>query len=99
MTDRREFIVQFGLGCAALFAGQAHAALPLLSKTDPLAIALGYVADAAEASSSPKFVAGSRCGNCAIFQGKPDDATGGCPLYAGKSVPSGAWCTAWAKKA
>ena len=99
MTDRREFIVQLSLGSAALLAGQARAAAPLVAETDPQAVALGYKSVAASAAKSPKFVAGAHCGNCALFQGKAGDAVGPCPLYAGKAVPSGAWCSAWTKKA
>jgi hypothetical protein len=39
------------------------------------------------------------CTNCALYQGKPTDPWGGCPLFAGKQVAGKGWCTAWAKKA
>ncbi|NDG42706.1 MAG: iron permease, partial [Betaproteobacteria bacterium] len=35
----------------------------------------------------------------ALYQGKPADKAGGCPLFTGKQVASAGWCSAWAKKA
>jgi hypothetical protein len=103
MTNRREFIVQVGLGSAALMlAGQSQAAIgPLVVETDPQPLALGYKSVAAKADKVkyPKYAAGQQCNNCGIYQGKPGDAQGPCPLYAGKEVLAGAWCSAWAKKA
>jgi len=34
-----------------------------------------------------------------LFQGKASDASGGCPLFAGKKVATKGWCSAYAKKA
>ena len=34
-----------------------------------------------------------------IYQGKPADAAGGCPIFPGKQVAGKGWCSAWAKKA
>jgi acetoin utilization deacetylase AcuC-like enzyme len=68
---------------------------------DPQAVALGYAADATkvDAKKYPKYAAGQVCTNCALYQGKPADTWGGCPLFAGKQVAGKGWCTAWAKKA
>jgi hypothetical protein len=102
MTTRREFIVQVGLGSAALMvAGQSRAAAgPLVAETDPQAAALGYKTVAANADKVkyPKYAAGQQCSGCALFQGKPGDAQAPCALYAGKQVLAGAWCSAFAKK-
>jgi hypothetical protein len=101
MSNRREFIVQFGLASTAVMAGNVMAAAPMLAEADAQAKALGYVADAAKADKVkfPKFAAGQACTNCALFQGKAGDAAGGCPLFAGKQVAGKGWCSAYAKKA
>ena len=73
----------------------------LVSEADPQAKALGYVADATkvDAKKFPRYVAGQNCANCSLYQAKPTDPVGGCPLFAGRQVPAKAWCTAWAKRA
>ena len=47
----------------------------------------------------PKHTPADKCSNCALYQGKAGEATGACPLFAGKVVAANAWCSAWAKKA
>jgi High potential iron-sulfur protein len=99
-TNRREFIVQFGLATGALAASQAWAQGAMVADSDAQATALGYKADAtkADAKKYPKYAAGQMCSNCALYQGKPADAAGGCPLFAGKQVAGKGWCSAYAKK-
>ena len=102
MTNRREFIVQFGLGtAAAVAASQAFAADPMVADADPQAAALGYKADGTKTDKAkfPKYAAGQSCSSCALFQGKAGDKAGGCPLFAGKQVSANGWCSAYAKKA
>ena len=100
MTNRREFIVQFSLGSAALMASQAHAQA-MVADADPQAAALGYKADGTKTDKAkfPKYAAGQQCSTCALFQGKAGDKAGGCPLFAGKQVTAAGWCSAYAKKA
>jgi hypothetical protein len=84
-----------------IVAGQSQAAAgPLVVETDPQPAALGYKAVAAKADKVkyPKYADGQQCSNCQLYQGKPGDAQGACPLYAGKQVLPGAWCSAYAKK-
>ena len=73
----------------------------MLDEKDAAAVAVGYVADAKRVDTKkyPKYAAGQVCSNCAIYQGKPADKSGGCPLFAGKHVAGPGWCSAWAKKA
>jgi hypothetical protein len=102
MTPRREFIVQFVLGSAAIAtAHQASAQPALLAETDAQAKALGYLAVGTKTDKTkyPKYAAEQQCSNCALYQGKPDDKAGGCPLFAGKQVAAKGWCSAWVKKA
>jgi High potential iron-sulfur protein len=69
----------------------------MVDPADAAAVALSYVADA-KTTKNAKHVAGSACGNCALFGGKAGDASGPCPLFAGKQVAAIGWCTAYAKK-
>ena len=69
--------------------------------TEPTAVALGYVNDAAQADSAKfkTYTAGQLCSNCALFGGKAGDASGACPLFAGRAVSAKGWCSGYAKKA
>jgi len=98
-TPRRTFLMTLAATGAAC-AGAVHAQVKLDEK-DPLAAALGYVADAtrADAKKFPGHAAGQTCANCALYQGKAGEAAGNCPLFAGKQVTAAGWCSAWAKKA
>ena len=99
MKNRRQFVSLIPLAGAALAAGSARAQA-MVDEKDAQAAALGYVADAARVDKA-KFkalVAGSNCGNCALYQGKAGAAAGGCPLFAGKQVAAKGWCSAYAKK-
>lgn len=103
MTNRREFIVQFGLA-SGVFAASSHLALAqgaMVAESDAQAKSLSYVALASKVDKTkfPKFAAGQQCSSCALFVGKATDAAGGCPLFAGKQVAGKGWCSAWAKKA
>jgi hypothetical protein len=76
------------------------ATLPPLDANDPTAKALGFVTDSGkvDASTNPTHTAAQKCGTCAQFQGKPGDASGGCNIFTGHSVPQGGWCKVWAQK-
>lgn len=103
----RRAIVKSGLIAGAfmpalgLITHSASAAgLPPLDPSDPTAKALGFVADTSkvDAAANPTYKPTQKCGNCAQFQGKAGDATAGCNIFAGKSVPQGGWCKVWAQK-
>jgi len=99
-NSRRQFMILSAAGAATLALNSKVQAQAMVSPTDPQAVALGYVADASKVDKAKyaKFVAGSHCGNCALFQGG-SAAAGGCALFAGKQVSSSGWCSAYAKKA
>ena len=101
MINRREFIVQLGLGSAALVAGLAMAEGAMVAESDAQAVALGYKADGSKTDKAkyPKYAAGQQCSGCAMYQGKPGDADGGCVFFPGKQVTAKGWCSAWTKKA
>ena len=86
------------LGLMANTAGAAG--LPPLDPSDPTAKALGFMTDAkkVDAAANPTYKPTQRCGTCAQFQGKAGDASAGCNIFAGKSVPQGGWCKVWAQK-
>ena len=96
---RRMFLMTVATSSAAAIAPAAFPQAKVYEK-DPQAIALGYVADAtkADAKKFPKYAAGQMCSNCALYQGKPGDAAGACPIFGGKQVSAKGWCSAWAKK-
>lgn len=73
----------------------------MLDEKDPQAVSLSYVSDASRVDKGkfPAYVAGSKCGTCALYQGAAADATGPCPIFQGKRVSVNGWCSAWSKKA
>ena len=101
MTNRRQFMIQTCLGSSALLAGHTFADGPMLAETETQAAALGYKANATKVDKIkfPNYTAEQLCSNCVLYQGKPTDAAGGCPLFAGKQVAGTGWCSAWAKTA
>jgi High potential iron-sulfur protein len=103
----RRSIVKSGLIAGALvpafglIGGTAGAAaLTPLDANDPTAKALGFVADASkvDAASNPTYKPTQKCSTCAQFVGKAGDATAGCNIFAGHTVPAGGWCKVWAAK-
>ncbi len=103
----RRAIVKNGLIAGAmlpaigLIGNSAFAAgLPALDPSDPTAKALGFVPDATkvDAASNPTYKPTQKCGTCAQFQGKAGDASAGCNIFAGHSVPATGWCKVWAQK-
>ena len=100
-TNRRVFLMQVAAcGSVLTAASAAQAQAAKVDEKDPQAVALGYVADTAKADTKkfPKHSKDQKCSNCALFQGKAADASGGCPLFGTKHVAAGGWCSAWAKK-
>jgi len=99
LPSRRKFLFQAAVAAAALpiamrLIPDARAAgLTKLPLDNPQAKALGYVDDAST-SKLPSYKPGSTCSNCQFFTA----ATGACALFAGFSVSSKGWCSAWAKK-
>lgn len=73
---------------------------PKVEESDPVAVSLGYRDDTKKVDEKkyPKHMVTQGCANCQLFQGTAKDALGGCPLFAGKQVAGGGWCSAWAKK-
>jgi hypothetical protein len=99
MNTRRTFFITVIAGGTALATGLANAQTKLDEK-DPLAIALGYVADSTKADKSkyPNHSNDKRCSTCQLFSGSPTDASAGCAAFSGKHVAGIGWCSAHSKK-
>ena len=79
-NSRRQFMILSAAGACTLALNGKVQAQAMVAETDPQAAALGYkaVATAVDKAKYPKYAAGQECDNCALFQGKVGDATGGC---------------------
>ena len=99
-TNRRVFLLQVAACGSVLAAASVQAQAVKVDEKDPQAVALGYVADTTKADTKkfPKHANDQKCSNCALYQGKPTDPQGGCPLFGAKQVAGPGWCSAWAKK-
>ena len=96
--SRRQLLKKVTLGVALMpiatiplriaFAGD----LPLLTPDDPTAQTLKYVSDASKSTDAKP---GSKCTNCAFYQGDAGSSQGGCPLFPGKAVKADGWCSSW----
>jgi hypothetical protein len=99
--SRRAFIENGAILIATIgVADAAWAAAPMLSESDPTAVALGYKANASTVDKAKfaQYASGESCSNCALYQGAAGSASGPCPLFAGKSVSAKGWCSSYAKK-
>ena len=102
----RRALVKSGLLAGALvpaiglIGSDADAAMTPLDPNDPTAKALGFVTDASkvDAKTEATFKPNQKCSTCAQYQGKAGDATAGCNIFAGHTVPAGGWCKVWAQK-
>jgi hypothetical protein len=95
--SRRSFMI-FSLGAgSALWLSQARADSPHLGESDPAAVAVGYKEDAAKVDKAKysNYAAGQTCANCSLFQGKANDAWGGCTLFPDKLVAGRGWCASY----
>lgn len=102
-SSRRNFLItSLGVASSMALTRQALAAdAAKLEESDPTAQALGYAHDATKVDKAkqPKFVAGEDCSNCQLYQGKPGEPFGPCPIFNGKLVSKNGWCSAYTKKA
>jgi hypothetical protein len=73
---------------------------PMVSESDPTAVALGYKANATTVDKTkfPRYAAGQSCSNCSLYQGAAGNSSGPCPIFAGKAVSAQGWCSSYAKK-
>jgi len=106
-SSRRKFLARSFTASAAMMAGSsliastATAAEPtVLSEDDPIAMALGYKADANQVDTAkyPKRAgtqgAKQLCSNCTLYTATTD-GMGLCSAIPGKLVTGAGWCQAW----
>ncbi len=106
MNSRRNFLLKLvaSTGTPALLCSRALGQAPpppvKLEETDPVAMALGYKEDTTkvDAAKYPLHTAEQKCSGCALYTGKPGEATGPCTAFGGKIVTANGWCAAFAKK-
>ena len=96
--SRRQLLKKVALGAVLMpiaVRTASAADLPLVSTDDPTAKALKYVEDVSKATAAKP---GSKCANCALYQGTAGSAQGPCLLFPGKAVKATGWCASWAQK-
>ncbi len=101
-STRRQFLSRTAAGSAAAIAGSSLIAtgaiasdLPTLTEDDPIAVALGYKADATQSQRSD---AGQLCSNCRLYTDK-GNGMGLCSAIPNKLVAGDGWCKAWVTNA
>jgi hypothetical protein len=102
MTPRRQilkWIPLTGLAALSRWSVAQDSAKPV-SEGEPQAQALGYVADATRADKArfPKYAPPQHCATCQLFGAPATVANGPCTLFAGRSVASAGWCSAYVAK-
>jgi len=107
LISRREALKNLAVGAGTLLAvsraGLAAAdagALPHLTATDPVAVALSYheSAKTVEAAKFPTFKPEQKCSTCLQLKGNAGDTWRPCNLFPGKLVNAEGWCKAYVKK-
>ena len=104
--NRRQFLkfattAVAGVASGSLLMSPGALAAEKLAVTDPTAVALGYVEDAAkiDAKKEAAFKAGSTCANCVLYQAAQAAGNAApCGAFGGKLVAAKGWCRAWAPK-
>ncbi|HEX5458465.1 MAG TPA: high-potential iron-sulfur protein [Steroidobacteraceae bacterium] len=95
---RRRFLATLLAGAAlaplaVLRPRRAQAAdLPLLDPSSAAAKKVNYVPDASQAKATAK---GNSCAGCGLYQGAYGSKQGACPLFHGRDVLAGGWCSSW----
>jgi hypothetical protein len=105
--SRREALKNLALGAGTLLAvgrtGLAAAdagALPHVTPTDPVAIALSYHESAmtVDVAKFPTYKPDQKCSTCLQLKGNPGDPWRPCNLFPGKLVNAEGWCKVYVKK-
>ena len=107
LISRREALKGLAMGAGTILAVGApaaapvnDAALPHVTATDPVVVALAYreSAKTVDATKFPNYKPGQQCSNCLQLTGKAGDAWRPCNLFPGKLVNAGGWCKVYVKK-
>ncbi|AKD24639.1 High potential iron-sulfur protein [Polynucleobacter duraquae] len=77
-NSRRQFMILSAGACTLVLSVKVQAQV-MVAETDPQVAALGYKSDASKVDKAnfAKYVAGQKCDNCALYQGKAGYAAGG----------------------
>ncbi len=98
MTNRRVFILNACAGLAAATLGCMAWAddRVALKEDEPQAKEFNYLIDAdkVDRHKFPEFKPGDQCSKCQIYEDGPN-GMGGCPIFAGKLVAAGGWCSSF----
>lgn len=98
---RRRTLLKAAAGAITLLvAPRAVARLPLLTGSEPDAIALEFVTDATRLHPSlqPRYTPGARCAACFFYQGRRSTEDAPCTVFAGYRVPATGWCREFAPR-
>jgi hypothetical protein len=101
VLGRRKFVVSLvpfagaAIWLPGICAAQEVAAL---TEADPMAKAMGFVADSARADQSryPNHAAAQSCAGCLHFTRRGADSAR-CDIF-GKAVPKGGWCSGFSRR-
>jgi len=100
--SRRTFLENGGILIAAVGVSSLawSGSPPMLSESDPTALALGYKASASSVDTAKfaQYAPGQSCANCSLYQGAAGSSAGPCAIFAGKAVSSKGWCASYMKK-
>ena len=96
-------IAAAGSATALDLTGQLRAAdapAALVDEHDPMAVALGYQADAkrVDGKANPQYRPGASCAGCSWYQGRATDPSAACTFFPGKQVSAHGWCRMWNEK-
>jgi hypothetical protein len=99
MTTRRFFLQWIPAAGSALIAARPACAqaIPHLAETEPRALALGYVEDAARADRKkfPKYTPGQTCFGCELYVAPATQAWATCSVFPKRLVAGPGWCDAF----
>lgn len=99
--SRRHFVAGAAAAAAIVPTIRQRASaqeMPMLQQDDPTAVALKYVANAADADQALRGGDDRYCRNCALYAGAADSANAACSIFPGKQVAAGGWCSVWAPR-
>jgi hypothetical protein len=97
--NRRHAVISLAAVGAACALPPVLAQPARVEEDSEQALALGYKHDTTRVDTAryPKHSAQQHCGNCAFWQGKPDEAWAGCAMFGRRQIANRGWCQAWAK--
>jgi hypothetical protein len=78
----------------------SYANIQRLSQDDPVARSLLYIEDTRQVPAEHPLAAShkpeNKCANCVHLRGKTADSWRPCPVFPGRLVNAGGWCSVWA---